>query len=308
LSFHFAANKAGTLMIRVYTADATNAEAIRQAVATKGYAVEVFGSIDRAALSAALSDSSILVFDLTSPGIHADAVLAALDILEPERIPPILYLLADPGQIDLITQSVSLLNQDYAFTPLDLHQLSGRIEVLMLLGARRKLTMESAITDRLTGLYNRKYFLRRLEEEMYRSKRYDYVIGVHLVEVDFSAPGHQLTEQAGTVVMKEVGEFFKGRLRKSDQVSRFKWDSFAVLLPDIPAEDSLLVAKDVKQKLEALAVTADSLAIQLRVNIAHLLLPREGIGTAPDAVAALEDSLLIAKTLPEGVAVYGENS
>lgn len=295
-------------MIRVYTTADANAEALRQAAAPKGYAVEVLDSIDRSALSAALGTASILAFDLTSPGMQADKVLAALDILEPERVPPILYLLSDPSEIDLITQSVSLLNQDYAFTPLDPRQLAGRIEVLMLLGARRKLTMESAITDRLTGLYNRKYFLRRLEEEMYRSKRYDYHIGVHLVEVDFAAPGHQLTEQAGTVVMKEVGEFFKGRLRKSDQVSRFKWDSFAVLLPDIPAEDSLLVAKDVKQKVEAMAINADGLDIQTRVNVAHLILPKEGLGTAPEAVAALEDTLLLAKTMPEGVADHGAAS
>lgn len=288
-------------MIRVYTTNDTNAEALRQAAAPRSYPLSVFETLDRTELTSSVNDASVIIFDLTSPEFSAERVLAALDLLEPERVPPILYLLSDPAEIELITQSVSLLNQDYAFVPLESRALAGRLEVLLLLGARRKLTMESAITDRLTGLYNRKYFLRRLEEEMYRSKRYDYLIGVQLVEVDFSAPGHELTEQAGTVVMREVGEFFKGRLRKSDQVSRFKWDSFALLLPDINSDDSLLVAKDIKAKLERMELKADGLPIQLRVCIGHMMLPNDDIKEVPAAINALEDALLISKTDPEGV-------
>jgi diguanylate cyclase (GGDEF)-like protein len=105
--------------------------------------------------------------------------------------------------------------------------------------------------------------------------------------------------------MQEVGEFFKGRLRKSDQVARFKWDSFAVLLPDINADDSLLVAADIKAKIERLPISADGLEIQTRVAVSHMLLPHEKLQTAADAVAALEDALLVAKTEPSGLAAFG---
>jgi diguanylate cyclase (GGDEF)-like protein len=289
-------------MIRVYTTSSTNAEAVEQAAAGKDTTVEILNELDRGALASSLADTAVIVFDLTSPEMNADRVLAALDILDLERVPPILYILADPSEVELITQSVSMLNQDYAFMPLDPRTLSNRLDVLLILGARRKLTMESAITDRLTGLYNRKYYLRRLEEEMYRSRRYDYEIAIHLVEVDFSAPGSKLTEAAGTIVMQQVGAFFKDRLRKSDQVARFKWDSFAVLLPDIVPEDSMLVAKDVKAKLEGLGLKADGLDVQIKVAVSHMMLPQEGIATTADAIAALEDALLVAKTEPEGIA------
>jgi len=288
-------------MIRVYTTSKPNADAVQAAAALKNFTVESFELIDRAAMSTALPETEALVFDLTSPGIDADKVLAALDILDPDRVPPILYILSDPGEVELITQSISMLNQDYTFVPLDIQALAGRLEILLLLGARRKLTMESAITDRLTGLYNRKYFLRRLEEEMYRSKRYDYLIGVHLVDVDFFAPTGTLSEEAGTTVMQKVGEFFKGRLRKSDQVARFKWDCFAVLLPDIVAEDSLAVARDIKAKVEKMALECDGLAIQTKVSIGHIMLPSTVLDSVVKVVGALEDQMLEAKADAAGI-------
>jgi diguanylate cyclase (GGDEF)-like protein len=291
-------------MIRVYTTSKPNADAVQAAAALKNYAVEAFEQIDRAAMSGALGETEALIFDLTSPGIDADKVLAALDILDPDRVPPILYILSDPNAVELITQSISMLNQDYTFVPLDPLALAGRLEILLLLGARRKLTMESAITDRLTGLYNRKYYLRRLEEEMYRSKRYDYQIGVHLVDVDFYSPSGQLSEQAGTVVMQKVGEFFKGRLRKSDQVARFKWDCFAVLLPDISLEDSLAVARDIKAKVERLPLESDGMEIKTKVSIGHAMLPAPELDNVTKVVGMLEDKMLEAKVDESGVAAY----
>jgi diguanylate cyclase (GGDEF)-like protein len=292
-------------MIRVYTTSKPNADAIQAAAALKGYSVEAFEQIDRAAMAGSLGETDALVFDLTSSATDADKVLAALDILDPDRVPPILYILSDPSEVELITQSISMLNQDYSFMPLDPQALAGRLEILLLLGARRKLTMESAITDRLTGLYNRKYFLRRLEEEMYRSKRYEYQIGVHLVDVDFFSPQGPLTEQAGTVVMQKVGEFFKGRLRKSDQVARFKWDCFAILLPDIVPEDSLAVAKDIKVKVERLSIESDGMPIQTKISIGHAMLPATDLDSVVKVVETLEEELLEAKTSSDGLKSYG---
>jgi len=283
-------------MIRAYTTSPDVSEALNAAAESKGYSVEIQDRLAPAEFQAAVEEISIVVFDLSSESLSTEHVLGMLDALDPDTIPPVLYLLASPEDIELIAQAGSIHNQDYCFLPLDVAQLAGRLAVLTMLGKRRKLTLETAITDRLTGLYNRKYFLRRLEEELYRSARYKYSVGVLLATVDFETEDSQLTEQTGTVAIQEIAEFLKGRLRKSDIIARFKWDDFAFLLPDITREDSLLVAEDVKQKLEQLDVAADGQSVQLKVAIGHVLMPQQRLTSAIEVVEALEECAFKAKT------------
>jgi len=295
-------------MIRVYTTNDAHAAVLAEATQSKGYESQTHTTLDGTELAAAIEDLSVLVFDLTAAAFSTDRVVTVLDTLDSERVPPVLYLLGSPADIEVITQSGSIINQDYAFVPLEAARIAARLEVLKLLGARRKLTMETAITDRLTGLYNRKYFLRRLEEEMYRCVRYGYRVSVLLADVDFDAPGHELTEAAGTVVVKRIADFFKDRLRKSDIVARFKWDDFALLLPDIATEDGLAVALDVKRKLERLPVKAEGLEIAVRAAIGHVCLPAEGLATAVEVAAALEECAFLAKRELSGIVTYEPES
>lgn len=294
-------------MIRAYTTNDSHADGIRAAAAVKNDQVDVRSTFDAQELHDKLDMISVLVFDLTVATLSAESVMRALESYETDRVPPVLYMLASPADIVAITQTGSILNQDYSFVPIDAQNLAARLEVLKMLGARRKLTLESAITDRLTGLYNRKYFIRRLEEELYRAARYTYNMAIMLAGVDFAAQQGTLTEAAGDAVMQEVGEFFRGRLRKSDIVARYKWDDFAILLPDIPFADSSAVAQDVKAKLEALQIKADGMAIKLTVSVGMVSFPAEGLSTAIDVIAALEECALKAKSTTVGFLLYGSS-
>ncbi len=295
-------------MIRAYTTNESHAEGLKAATAVKNNQLEILGSLDIQELRGKLDELSVLVFDLTVATLSAEQVMRALESFEPDKVPPVLYLLASPADIEAITQTGSIINQDYSFVPIDPQNLASRLEVLKMLGARRKLTLESAITDRMTGLFNRKYFIRRLEEELYRAARYQYNVTILLAGVDFAAQHGTLTEKAGDAVMHEVGEFFRGRLRKSDIVARYKWDDFAILLPDIPLEDGLAVAKDVKAKLELLQVEADELHIKLLVSVGAVSFPVEGVSTAIDVIGVLEDCALQAKTAGAGFVLYESGS
>lgn len=283
-------------MIRAYTNNDDVVQAITDAAAAKGYETEFMSLIDPGELRAAAEALDIVIFDLTAASLSLETAVGVLDTLDVEVAPPVLHLLANAADIELLTQAGSIVNQDYAFLPLDPAQLAARLEVLTILGQRRKLTLETAITDRLTGLYNRKYFLRRLEEELYRATRYKYSVGVLLADVDFAAEDHELTEQTGTVVIKEIATFLSGRLRKTDIVARYKWDDFAFLLPEISQEDSLLVAEDVLNKLERLPVSSEGHQVRLRVHLGHVCFPVEGLSSAIEVMEGLEECTFKART------------
>jgi diguanylate cyclase (GGDEF)-like protein len=286
-------------MIRIYTTNNTLAQHIAGQAASKGFAFEQTQRIDGGELAASIDGLSVLIFDLTSALLSAGDVVGVLDTMDSERVPPVLYLLANPADIDIITQAGSIINQDFAFIPGDQDTIIRRLEVLTILGSRRKLTMETAITDRLTGLYNRKYFLRRLEEELYRSTRYGYKLGVLLADVDFKGRDGRLPEETGTVVMKRIADFLRDRLRKTDIVARYSWDVFAFLLPDIGYDDSLAVAEDLKRKLDRLPLRAEDVALTLSAAIGHACCPLGGLDSAVDVLTALEDCCLRAKQQPD---------
>lgn len=282
-------------MIRAYTQSQQVAAELRQAAQTKGYQLELHESLDRAALLQSLGDTEVIVVDMTRQGYPVLETIRVLDSIGSDDLPPVLYLLNGRGDVATISGAENILNQDFTFAPVTADALGTRLEVLMLLGARRRLALESAITDRLTGLFNRKYFLRRLEEEMYRALRYGYKVGCILADVDFSADGGELSEDAGSEAVRAIATFLTGRLRRTDVLARFRFSEFGVLLPDIPDEDSIAVAKDLKQKIEAIEISEGGTRISLRAAVGHLLFPAEGVKTALDVVDALEDKCLKAK-------------
>ena len=291
-------------MILAYTTNEAHVGAIQAAAELKDYDVEVQPEIDADALLNRIEELNVLVFDLTTATMSADKVVSTLDAIDSELIPPVLYLLANAADIHVVTQAGSIVNQDYSFIPINPEGLAARLEVLTILGARRRLTMETAITDRLTGLYNRKYFLRRLEEELYRSARYSYGLCVLLTSVDFDTEDHELDEDTATSVLKQVGDFFQDRLRRSDIVARYKWDDFALLLPDIAVEDGLAVAKDVKSKIESAPVQAGDSKVTLAISVGHVHFPADGLSTAIDVATALEDCAFKAKRENLGLVSY----
>jgi diguanylate cyclase (GGDEF)-like protein len=282
-------------LIRAYTDNSAHAAALEEAARHKGYPLEIQPEFDRAALQGRLEEISVVVVDLTSSAFPIDRIISALDALDAAALPPVLYLLDSPAYVERIAAAEHIINQDYTFAPVSAENLALRLEVLTLLGTRRKVALESVITDKLTGLYNRKYFLRRLEEEMYRALRYNHNVGCILADVDFTVDSGELSEQAGTEAIKQVGRFFSGRLRRTDIVARFRWSEFAILLPDIPAEDSVAVARDLKQKVEALDVNDGGRKVHLHASVGQLTFPAGGVTTALQVVEALEDCAFKAK-------------
>ena len=90
-----------------------------------------------------------------------------------------------------------------------------------------------AYRDALTGLYNRRYFDERLQEECARSLRVDaYPFGVILIDVDdFKEINDTYGHPVGDMALCAVAEHLLENIREVDICCRFGGDEFAVLLP-----------------------------------------------------------------------------
>ena len=93
--------------------------------------------------------------------------------------------------------------------------------------------MMSAIQDDLTKLYRRNYFLKRLEEEAERSKRYERPFSLVMIDVDdFKRVNDTKGHQAGDELLRQISFVIKNGLRRTDIAARYGGEEFVILMPE----------------------------------------------------------------------------
>lgn len=121
-----------------------------------------------------------------------------------------------------------------------------------LLDRMLSLTME----DGLTGLFNRRYFDHRLQQEIQRARRDHLPCSVMLVDVDdFKQVNDQHGHDVGDRVLRHISSLLKNTLRVSDEITaRFGGEEFAILLPNTSAKQVPAVAERVRARIAAAPV------------------------------------------------------
>lgn len=106
--------------------------------------------------------------------------------------------------------------------------------------ARLEVYRAMAYRDPLTGLWNRRYFEDRLQEELSRSRRAGPQRRFSLMAIDlddFKGVNDVHGHAGGDAVLREVGEFLIAHLRNHDIACRTGGDEFSVILPDLSVAD-----------------------------------------------------------------------
>ncbi len=108
-----------------------------------------------------------------------------------------------------------------------------------------------AITDSLTGLYNRRHFYLILENEVERAKRYKNSLSLIMLDIDhFKRVNDQLGHLAGDKVLAFLANVCNSQLRQPDVMFRYGGEEFVILLPESNKEDALNVAERIRKAIE----------------------------------------------------------
>jgi len=119
-----------------------------------------------------------------------------------------------------------------------------------------------SITDCLTGLKTRRYFLESIEAEWSRASRSGRAFSVVLIDLDkFKAVNDNLGHLEGDLVLARVGRILEQKCRHSNVVARYGGDEFIVLMP----ETSLDQAQKLSERLRS-ALASDALLSQRKVT------------------------------------------
>jgi diguanylate cyclase (GGDEF)-like protein len=158
-------------------------------------------------------------------------------------------------------------------------------------------TRQMAITDVLTGLYNRRYFEKVLTQEMERARRHGQSLSLLMIDADNfkkfnDAYGHPM----GDRILATIGHTIGKALRSIDFAFRYGGEEFVVLLPDVPLDGARKVAERIRQRViaDSRKVLGGYIADPVTVSTGIACYPRD-VEDAVSLVTLADDLLYQAK-------------
>ena len=158
--------------------------------------------------------------------------------------------------------------------------------VARLRDGRRELERLS-VTDDLTGLYNRRYLMDTLANEIRRSRRLEHRCALLMADIDrFKEYNDALGHLAGDEMLIKVARALRDSTREVDCAVRYGGEEFVVLLPETDADQAVETAERIRARVAAEGLAGGS--ITLSVGIAEF--PTHG--DSPESMIAAADGAL----------------
>ena len=150
-----------------------------------------------------------------------------------------------------------------------------------------------ALTDGLTGLYNRRHASKRLEEEIARARRNNTGLCVAMCDVDhFKAINDEFGHGAGDHVLQQIADSLTEYVRRNDVVSRWGGEEFLVIFSEIKLTAARIVAERLRGRLASTPqVEGGPEKISVSIGLAML---RQGV-TADELIEQADQALYRAK-------------
>jgi diguanylate cyclase (GGDEF)-like protein len=115
----------------------------------------------------------------------------------------------------------------------------------------RKLTEQMAITDELTGLYNRHFLEKSIDRIINRSDRYNEPVTLVIFDLDhFKNVNDEWGHPAGDTVLRQTASIAKNLIRRSDMLIRFGGEEFILLMPHSTIAGGISAAEKIREALE----------------------------------------------------------
>jgi diguanylate cyclase (GGDEF)-like protein len=164
-----------------------------------------------------------------------------------------------------------------------------------------------ATTDSLTGLYNRRYFRSRLEEEYSRSKRYGSPLSCMLIDIDnFKSVNDTFGHLVGDEVLCEIANRTLKAIRTNDVVARYGGEEFVVILPQTDSLGASKYAQRLIEKISEEPFTGLPEDRPVTVSIGVAGYDKEKHATPDDFIQMVDDALYKAKKQGKNQMVRGE--
>ncbi len=252
----------------------------RQAERIRGYLandnrVDVLSNPADAALAVSGGDYELVLVSMALGDFDPLRVCSQMRTAEVTRTLPII-LIAEDDDKPRVVRGLDLGVNDFIMRPVERNELLARVRTQI----RRQRyaselrqsvtnTLALAVTDELTGLYNRRYFDRHLSLMLDKAQEQARDMAVMLIDMDYfksvnDTHGHDI----GDSVLREFADRLRRNIRGVDLACRFGGEEFVVLMPDTDWRQAQGVAERVRQAVaERVFATGNSRPLTLTISV-----------------------------------------
>jgi len=151
-----------------------------------------------------------------------------------------------------------------------------------------------AITDGLTGLYDRRHIEHLVRREISRAKRYGEPVAIAMADIDnFKRINDTFGHPFGDTVLKSIGAAFRAACREGDLVGRYGGEEFLFILSRTDREGAAAFAERIRLAAESLKFSARGKPLTVTVSVGAAV--RDAHETWEDLLRSADDALYTAK-------------
>lgn len=175
---------------------------------------------------------------------------------ETTRTIPILMAGAEED-MQRVVNGLEIGVQDYILRPLDKNEMLARTRTQIRrkrfherLRSSYETSLSMALTDSLTGLYNRRYLEVHLQKLLHKNQQSNKPLAILMVDIDnFKSVNDTYGHAVGDQILKVFAERLKDGLRSFDLVARMGGEEFVVILPDVSHDLAYIVAERLRSSI-----------------------------------------------------------
>jgi two-component system, cell cycle response regulator len=289
----------------------TQSGKIRSSLERLGYAVECASSGVEGLKLARVQRPDLILLDVEMADLDGFAVCRWLKMNGETREIPVIMLTVRKDVADRV-EGLNIGADDYLPKPFADAELEARIFAALRVKAahaelrERNTQLESmlhhvealAITDPLTGLFNRRRFADVLKREFAITRRYKNTLSCLMIDIDhFKRINDRFGHDGGDQVIKETARRLMETVREVDVPARYGGEEFAVLLPHTAKQDAVIAAERVRAMMTKTEFSFSDERLRITVSIGVAGNSDVTSGQAEDLVKAADCALYEAKRL-----------
>jgi two-component system cell cycle response regulator len=244
-------------------------------------------------------DFDLIIVSLGMRGFDGLRLCSQLRSLPEGRHVPILVVVSD-GDKRKLHQALEMGVNDYLTRPVDTNELVARVRTQLRkkryadrLRHNVELSLEMAITDQLTGLHNRRYMARHLDNLIEQSHRSGKPLAFVIMDIDFfkrvnDTHGHDI----GDEVLQEFARRIAANVRGIDLACRYGGEEFVVVMPDTDVAFAYSVAERLRKSVETTPIHISRAPGRLGITVSMGIAGSEGGEDTAEALLHRADQAL----------------
>lgn len=244
-------------------------------------------------------DYDLIIVSLGVRGFDGLRLCSQLRSLPQARHVPILVIVSE-GDKRKLNQALEMGVNDYLTRPVDKNEMVARVRTQLRkkryadhLRQNVELSLEMAVTDQLTGLHNRRYMSRHLENLLLQSKQTGKPLAFAIMDIDFfktvnDTYGHDI----GDEVLREFASRITANVRGIDLACRFGGEEFVVVMPDTDLTFAYAVAERLRKQVESTPITISRSPGTLNITVSIGIAALGGADDTADALLHRADQAL----------------